>query len=111
MINELISEVYKGIQKPVYEMTIFDRVELQQLLRKALSKNLQPSDREDFEFHANKFESDIYLIDSKRKEMILTQLATIQIAINDAKKALDVVKRGNRDDGAIQQSQTGTKRS
>jgi len=91
MINELISEVYKGIQKPVYEMTIFDRMELQRLLRKALRhRDLQISDREDFEFHANKFESDIYLIDSKRKEMILTQLATIQIAIDGIKKALEV---------------------
>lgn len=85
--KDIISKIYNGLQKPVYKMAVGERCDLQKLLNKAIrmddeNRYLAETDRLNFEHHINQFESDIFLIESKTEERILTQAATIQIALN-----------------------------
>ena len=84
---DILSEIYNKLQNPVYEMAISDRCDLQKLLNKAIRMDdaqqfLNDIDRENFLYHINNFESDIFLIESKTREQILKQAAIIQIALN-----------------------------
>lgn len=86
-MNDILTKIYKALEKPLWNMTISERCELQKLLNKSIrvddnNRFLTTVDRENFKYHINEFESDIQLINSKNKERILAQTATIQIALN-----------------------------
>lgn len=82
---DIVNEFYNKLSKAIWHMTISDRCDLQKLLNKAIRMNdancfLSEIDERNFKHHINQFESDIFLIESKIKERVLLQIATIQIA-------------------------------
>jgi hypothetical protein len=84
---DILNEIYNKLQTPVYKMTVHDRCDLQKLFNRAIREDdvkrfLCETDRKNFLHHIAQFEADILLIDSKIRQRILGQAASIQVAIN-----------------------------
>lgn len=79
--NEIVAKVYIMLEKK-YHMSVVERCELQKLLKEATLRDIQDADKENFIFHINKFEEDIFNIVSNTKEKCLTKIVQMQIALD-----------------------------
>lgn len=79
--NEILIKTYTILNRK-YQMSVEERCELQKLLREALLRDIETIDRDNFTFHLNKFEEDIFNIISGKKEKCLSKLAQMQIALD-----------------------------
>lgn len=88
MENEYLSKAYNLLNTPSIDRTVQIRCEAQRTIREALKYSMLETDRENMEYHLNKFENDIYDIVARENQKIKSEVALARAHLDKAMKFL-----------------------
>lgn len=89
-MNDQLIKIYNYPLGRIHEMTIRSRCEIQRDIIEILkSKKLEGKDRENMQYHHDRFIDDILMIASKMELSVVGELATIMTKVKNIQERID----------------------